>query len=348
MLGVKSRVSATQRVRRMSLGLIVIILILIAAWSHSTHDSCSSDEPSCNAEIAKPWAVEPVVIGFLFCRVDTHTSLKAKLRVMLESLLQKASVVVRFHVFVCEDGGYEAAVGVITAVSDKLGIAVPEISRQPVRSLFGSNLEQARSLQQMLARPGTYYHDELFVVAPFLHNVQGVTRLIMLDVDLKFVADIADLHAEFRNFSEKSVMALAPELSPVYYHILYNYRKKHPDSKFGSTSPKQMQGVNSGVILVDVEKMRESEEYRWVMEPANVSRLLDTYEVRNRTHLGDQDLLALMSFEHPELIHFLDCGWNRVLCEFWRSVYPKIFDEYFYCDKSVKIYHGNCGSTIPD
>jgi hypothetical protein len=222
-----------------------------------------------------------------------------------------------------------------------------KVVKENVTELLNGHLEQARHLQKQVSRPGTYYHDELFVLAPFLHSLQNVSQILVLDVDLKFLSDVNLLFSEFANFSEAAFVGVAPELSPVYHHLLYKYRKANPGTRFGSTDPKHMQGINSGVLLVDVDKMRNSQNYTAVLEPDAITRLFEHFQIDGRASLGDQDFLALLSFEHPEFFHFLPCGWNRALCQFWRKVYPDIFDQYFFCDDQVKVYHGNCDSVIP-
>jgi len=65
-------------------------------------------------------------------------------------------------------------------------------------------------------------------------------------------------------------------------------------------------------------------------------------------HLGDQDWYTLVSYEHPELIYRLSCGWNRQLCTWWKlHGYADTFDSFAKCTEKVHLYHGNCDTPIP-
>jgi len=66
-------------------------------------------------------------------------------------------------------------------------------------------------------------------------------------------------------------------------------------------------------------------------------------------HLGDQDFYTLLGMERPELIHMVDCGWNRQLCTWWRDRgYADIFANYSECHSKTKLWHGNCNTPIPE
>lgn len=66
-------------------------------------------------------------------------------------------------------------------------------------------------------------------------------------------------------------------------------------------------------------------------------------------HLGDQDFYTLLGMERPELIHMVDCGWNRQLCTWWRDRgYADVFANYSECHSETKLWHGNCNTPIPD
>lgn len=94
--------------------------------------------------------------------------------------------------------------------------------------------------------------------------------------NLQVKGDIAELHSHFERFSPTNVMGMTLEQSPVYRHLLSVYRKAHPNTTLGSpptlsnslsgtghagVEPVHGQGFpgyNSGVVLVDIKKLRES------------------------------------------------------------------------------------------
>lgn len=79
-------------------------------------------------------------------------------------------------------------------------------------------------------------------------------------------------------FASDTLFGLAKELSPVYFHILQKYRRKYPKSKLGlSTMDNGNQGYNSGVVLMDVEKLRHSIVYKNVTKKSFVQYLSSKY-----------------------------------------------------------------------
>lgn len=171
----------------------------------------------------------------------------------------------------------------------------------------------------------------------------------------------------FFRFSHDNLFALAPELTPVYRHILYKYRANNPHSNFGNpyyysinsngnnnngmSKHKHVKhgypGLNSGIVLMDFDKIRKSKLYEESLKLVNVKHLVNKYSFRG--HLGDQDYYTLLGYEYPSLIYRLDCIFNRQLCTWWKEHgYSDIFDIYFHCEGKIKIYHGNCNTRIPE
>ncbi|XP_058494857.1 xyloside xylosyltransferase 1 [Solea solea] len=199
------------------------------------------------------------------------------------------------------------------------------------------------------AGSGAYYSDAIFFLSVAMHHIMpdNLTRIVQLDLDLKYRTNIRDLFQEFDQFPPGAVIGIAREMQPVYRHTFWQYRKENPQSKVGEPPPDGLPGFNSGVMLLDLRAMRTSVLYNELLKPSNVAKLADQY--RFRGHLGDQDFFTMIGMEHPELFHSLLCGWNRQLCTWWRDHgYGNVFQLYYRCDGPVYIYHGNCNSPIPD
>ncbi|KAJ7324556.1 hypothetical protein JRQ81_017576 [Phrynocephalus forsythii] len=198
------------------------------------------------------------------------------------------------------------------------------------------------------AGAGTYYGDPLFFLSVALHRLlpREISRIIQVDLDVEYRANIRELFDEFDNFPEGAVIGIAREMQPVYRHIFWQYRKEHPGTKVGDPPPDGLPGFNSGVLLLDLEAMRRSELYNGLLEAGAVRRLADKFHFRG--HLGDQDFFTLVGMEHPRLFYTLDCTWNRQLCTWWRDHgYSDVFDHYFQCNGHVKIYHRELQHTHP-
>lgn len=199
------------------------------------------------------------------------------------------------------------------------------------------------------AGSGAYYSDSIFFLSVAMHHIMptSITRIVQVDLDLKYRTNIKHLFQEFDHFAPGAVIGIAPEMQPVYRHTFWQYRKENPQSRVGDPPPEGQPGFNSGVMLLDLGAMRASALYNQLLAPSNVAKLADQY--RFRGHLGDQDFFTMIGMEHPELFHPLGCGWNRQLCTWWRDHgYGDVFALYYRCDGPVYIYHGNCNSQIPD
>ncbi|XP_042339970.1 xyloside xylosyltransferase 1 [Plectropomus leopardus] len=199
------------------------------------------------------------------------------------------------------------------------------------------------------AGSGAYYSDAIFFLSVAMHHImpESLTRIVQLDLDLKYRTNIRDLFQEFDRFPPGAVIGIAREMQPVYRHTFWQYRKENPQTRVGDPPPEGLPGFNSGVMLLDLGAMRDSALYNKLLKPSNVAKLADQY--RFRGHLGDQDFFTMIGMEHPELFYSLACGWNRQLCTWWRDHgYGDVFQLYYRCDGYVYIYHGNCNTPIPD
>ncbi|KAF4533187.1 hypothetical protein B566_EDAN001729 [Ephemera danica] len=198
--------------------------------------------------------------------------------------------------------------------------------------------------------PGSYYSDSLFFLSLGLHKIapQWMSRCILVDIDTQFRSDPLHLWTHFDNFSSSHMIGLAPELSPVYRHTFFTYRSfKHALKKVGEPHAEGgYSGFNSGVILLHLDRLRESEQFGELCSVKNVKALTKKFSFHG--HLGDQDFYTLLGIEHPDLIYILPCTWNRQLCTWWNyHGYADIFHRFFKCEGKVHVYHGNCNTQIP-
>lgn len=130
------------------------------------------------------------------------------------------------------------------------------------------------------SRPGTYYSDSLFFLSLGLHKIASADQdyAVMLDADIKIKVDIKEIFKEFDHFGQEALFGLAPELTPVYRHVLYTYRNKNPKTNFGEASYLGgYSGFNSGVVLLNLKRLRESLEYDQIVSRDSVEHLVDKY-----------------------------------------------------------------------
>ena len=78
------------------------------------------------------------------------------------------------------------------------------------------------------------------------------------------------------SFSPEAAIGIGYEMQPVYRHLLWSYRNAHKDTMVGEPiSVGGNPGFNSGVLLLDLAKLRNSELYErlnevWVVLPLEV------------------------------------------------------------------------------
>ena len=169
--------------------------------------------------------------------------------------------------------------------------------------------------QYFSAKPGTYYSQALFYVSVRLPELvpANVDRLIFVDADTEFRDGPDKLAAHFDDFDEDQLLGLAPELTPVYRHILYIYRHRHKSTLLGEPKGQGFPGYNSGVVLMQLDRIRGSTLYNSLLTNASLAQLTTKYSFKG--HLGDQDFYTLAALEYPQLFHTLPCNWNRQLCK---------------------------------
>ena len=193
------------------------------------------------------------------------------------------------------------------------------------------------------------YAADLFFISPLYHRAfLAIDRLIFLDsTDLVLVSDIGDLQDQFENIVDDAVMKVGLDLSPHYRTNLADYIKTHPETQLGL--PGRYQGLNTGVVLFDLEKMRKSTQYNNYLTPDKVDDLFKTYHMKMT--VGDQDWLTLLSFQQPNLFSILPCQFNtQTSLQYWSSD-KATFHSYHHCDvpNNINIYHCNgCGPRPED
>jgi len=185
-----------------------------------------------------------------------------------------------------------------------------------LKSYFGKVSSDGKPTMATPWKPGvtsivwnTKYLQDLFYFLPY-HHLEfplSLKKLIIIDVDLEFSVDMLRLYKHFDKFAPSEVISCGVTQSPFYFGYFKEHRKSHPESLVGR--PGRFQGLNTGVLLLDLEKMRKSSEYNHFTTQSGVKELAEKWKLGGT--VGDQDWLTLLSFEKPELINILPCEFNR-------------------------------------
>ncbi|KAK6472534.1 LARGE xylosyl- and glucuronyltransferase 2 isoform X2 [Huso huso] len=148
-----------------------------------------------------------------------------------------------------------------------------------------------------------------------------LTKVIVLDTDITFATDIAELWTIFRKFTDKQAIGLVENQSDWYLGNLWKNHKPWP--ALG-------RGFNTGVILLLLERLRRigwEQMWRLTAERELMSML--------STSLADQDIFNAVIKQNPVLVHQLPCFWNVQLSDHTRS-------EQCYTEVSdLKVIHWN-------
>ncbi|KAG8438396.1 hypothetical protein GDO86_008903 [Hymenochirus boettgeri] len=148
-----------------------------------------------------------------------------------------------------------------------------------------------------------------------------LSKVIVLDTDITFATDIAELWAIFKKFTGQHVLGLVENQSDWYLGNLWKNHKPWP--ALG-------RGFNTGVILLLLDKLRMiGWEEMW--------RLTAERELMNMlsTSLADQDIFNAVIKSSPSLVYQLPCYWNVQLSDHTRSeqCYSELAD--------LKVIHWN-------
>ncbi|KFW03942.1 Glycosyltransferase-like LARGE2, partial [Eurypyga helias] len=133
----------------------------------------------------------------------------------------------------------------------------------------------------------------------------NLSKVIVLDTDITFATDIAELWAVFGKFSDKQVIGLVENQSDWYLGNLWKNHKPWP--ALG-------RGFNTGVILLLLDRLRRlgwEQMWRLTAERELMSML--------STSLADQDIFNAVIKQDPALVYRRPCFWNVQLSDHTRS-----------------------------
>ncbi|XP_065205204.1 xylosyl- and glucuronyltransferase LARGE2s-like [Planococcus citri] len=150
---------------------------------------------------------------------------------------------------------------------------------------------------------------------------KDLAKVIVLDTDVTFATDIAELWTLFHKFNSQQALGLVENQSNWYLGKIW--RKHRPWPALG-------RGFNSGVMLLNLIKLRAigwDELWRSVAEKDLITHFA--------TSLADQDIFNAIIKEHPDMVMSLPCLWNVQLSDNTRS-------ESCYSEEAdLKVIHWN-------
>ena len=209
--------------------------------------------------------------------------------------------------------------------------------------------EAEEKTSKLLITLAEKYNDDIYYICPFYHKIfPTLPKIMVVDADVEFRVDLSEIYSVFDKFEGDEVIAVGNDLAPHYYQMLTSYRETHPDTELGK--PGRFQGFNVGVLMYDLAKLRASRLYNNFLSSGETTRIAVKYGLTS-THLGEQDWLTLVGWEAPQLIHPLNCLYNRQLGrDYETGPWKKMFAAYHDCEEVLGeepyIVHGNSDSNI--
>ena len=100
------------------------------------------------------------------------------------------------------------------------------------------------------------------------------------------------------------------------------------------------QGLNTGVVLHHLDRQRASPTFSSSIRIRAMEELVRTFLFQNKSYVGDQEWLTLLSWQHPHLFHHLPCNFNfqEPHPDFPRDQDPK-WAPYFHCEGEILVLH---------
>ncbi|XP_023326036.1 uncharacterized protein LOC111699566 [Eurytemora carolleeae] len=173
------------------------------------------------------------------------------------------------------------------------------------------------------------YREDLFYIGPFYHtSFPSLNRLMVFDVDLEIKEDLAVLNKQFDTMDSSEVIGVVLDQTGYYFHMSEYITKTN-----GVSLPQdKILGLNTGVVLFNLEEMRKSELYLEQVQINRIKQLYNHFKV-NGWVVGDQEWFNLLMWRYPHLYKVLPCEYNV------QSVPVKLDQTMVRCTADIRILH---------
>ena len=143
--------------------------------------------------------------------------------------------------------------------------------------------------------PTTHYSGTFALLKLLIPEIlpPTVERVVVIDTDMIFNRDIKLLWSFFHEFDKRQLIGIAGEQSTTYTLLSNKWLVVN-------------HGYNSGLMLMDLKKLRELHWY--MFWKAEVSANLLTFHI---LELADQDVVNSVAYEYPDMFYEIPCHWNR-------------------------------------
>ncbi|OQV20059.1 Glycosyltransferase-like protein LARGE2 [Hypsibius exemplaris] len=134
---------------------------------------------------------------------------------------------------------------------------------------------------------------------------EDLYHVVVLDTDIVFASDVAELWRLFEGFSDQQALGLVENQSDWYLGGIWKNYKPWPAKG---------RGYNTGVILMDLPKLRA---LNWMAVWKRVTER--DLPIMQSTALADQDIFNSVLKDFPEMVYDLPCTYNAQLSDHSKS-----------------------------
>ncbi|XP_033125689.1 glucoside xylosyltransferase 2-like [Anneissia japonica] len=234
--------------------------------------------------------------------------------VMLKSAVLNTQRKLHFHIFAEEELKPGLAKSLKSWPTDFQ--AKIEFTLHSIQFPNNENPEEWKSLFRTCATQRLFIPDVL----------TDVDSLLYVDTDTLFIRPPESLWSFFNEFNATHLAALAPEdeIAEVGW---YDRFARHP--YYG------LAGLNSGVLLMNLTRMRS---FGWT------EKIVPLYhEYKQKIPWGDQDLLNILFYYHPDRVFIFPCEWNfrPNHCIWFKSCFRTNIQGVSIIHGSHKVFHSD-------
>lgn len=140
-----------------------------------------------------------------------------------------------------------------------------------------------------------------------------LNRLIFINNQMKFRADVLELYEYFDRFESEQLMGLALAQNAPFASgfAVYRHLQNENNKNLGLSPPNGWPGFNTGLILLEMGKIRHSDLIKRFVDLENQYPLISKYDFKPSTALPTLDeWLTLVALEKSQLFYTLPCQWN--------------------------------------
>ena len=203
--------------------------------------------------------------------------------IMMKSALLLSKRTLHFHAFVDDDNVY---------VDEELRRWPDIVKARLTVTLYPVSYPNNIDMKEWRAMYKPCATQRLFL--PYMIPEHITDVVLYVDVDVLFMRPIENLWEYLNRFNSTHIAAMSADTELVDKNSWYPNNARHP--YYGRS------GVNSGVILMHMNRMRQAGWKRHIINYYN--------QYRNNITLGDQDLINIFFHKFPSKLFVLPCNSN--------------------------------------